>query len=127
MYMIAPGSRLTDVPDIGGPLTQWHIHNNLCFTAQGQSRRAHERRRQLSARLNQGSHAPMIHVWITPNRVVRSPPSKGVGAGQVMAGRTACATPCTARTTAADLNYGSPLAASRSAYGEKAFATSARF
>ena len=23
---------LADVPDIGGALMQWHIHDNLCFT-----------------------------------------------------------------------------------------------
>src|SRR5439155_574913 len=30
MYMATPGTTLSSVPDIGGPLTQWHIHNNLC-------------------------------------------------------------------------------------------------
>ena len=32
MYMLRPGANLNTVPDIGGPLTQWHIHDNLCFT-----------------------------------------------------------------------------------------------
>ena len=35
MFMLAPNQTLDDVPDVGGALTQWHIHNNLCFTAQG--------------------------------------------------------------------------------------------
>ena len=35
MYMGTPGMTLADVPDIGGTLTQWHIHDNLCFTAAG--------------------------------------------------------------------------------------------
>ena len=32
MYMLPPGSTLDTVPDVGGPLTQWHIHDNLCFS-----------------------------------------------------------------------------------------------
>ena len=31
MYMMPFGSRFTDVPDVGGRLTQWHIHNDLCL------------------------------------------------------------------------------------------------
>ena len=32
MYMLPDTVALTDVPDIGGTLMQWHIHDNLCFT-----------------------------------------------------------------------------------------------
>ena len=36
MYMLDPDKTLDQVPDVGGALTQWHIHNNLCFTTAGQ-------------------------------------------------------------------------------------------
>ena len=33
MYMLAHRrARWTTCPDVGGTLTQWHIHDNLCFT-----------------------------------------------------------------------------------------------
>ncbi len=47
MFMLAPGDSFADIPDVGGPLTQWHIHDNLCFTTAGNGGRAHERRRRL--------------------------------------------------------------------------------
>ena len=41
---------LNDVPDIGGALMQWHIHDNLCFTADPvapQVARRHRRQRHV--------------------------------------------------------------------------------
>ena len=32
MYFLPDTVALDDVPDIGGALMQWHIHDNLCFT-----------------------------------------------------------------------------------------------
>ena len=32
MYMLPQGETLDTVPELGGQLTQWHIHDNLCFT-----------------------------------------------------------------------------------------------
>ena len=32
MYMLPTSVALTDVPDLGGRLMQWHIHDNLCYT-----------------------------------------------------------------------------------------------
>ena len=32
MYMLPQGETLETVPELGGKLTQWHIHDNLCFT-----------------------------------------------------------------------------------------------
>ena len=47
MYMAEPGTTLDTVPELGGTLTQWHIHNNLCFTGIGPGGRTHERRGRL--------------------------------------------------------------------------------
>ena len=32
MYMLPTDVALEDVPDLGGTLMQWHVHDNLCFT-----------------------------------------------------------------------------------------------
>jgi hypothetical protein len=92
MFMLPPGSSLDKVPDIGGALTQWHIHNNLCFTSDPVSPHV--------AGLTDGSgncHAPtvklepvpMIHVWITKNPCGPFAALEGVGAGQVLPGQVA--------------------------------------
>ena len=89
MYMLPPGSTLDTVPDIGGALTQWHIHDNLCFTNDPVAPHV--------AGLTDGSgncHAPlvklepvpMMHVWITSNECGPFAALQGVGAGQIKAG-----------------------------------------
>jgi hypothetical protein len=88
MFMLAPNQTLDDVPDVGGPLTQWHIHNNLCFTADGKVAGLTSNDGQCRPGLNKGSQAPMIHVWIVPNRCGPFAALEGVGAGQVKAGET---------------------------------------
>ena len=81
---------LTDVPDIGGALMQWHIHDNLCFTddpvaaaggAASSTPPASARRRSSKFR-----PAPMIHVWITPHPCGPFAALEGVGAGQIAEG-----------------------------------------
>lgn len=32
MFMLPDGTTLDDVPAVGGPLVQCHVHENLCFT-----------------------------------------------------------------------------------------------
>ncbi len=89
MYMLKPGTDLNGVPDIGGALTQWHIHDNLCFTSDPVAPHV--------AGLTDGSgncHAPlvklppvpMIHVWIVPEPCGPFSALEGVGAGQVKPG-----------------------------------------
>ena len=53
MYMLPDTVTLDEVPDIGGALTQWHIHDNLCYTPTIRSprgRRPHEPRRHVPRR-----------------------------------------------------------------------------
>ncbi len=82
MFILREGSSLGDVPDIGGPLTRWHVHEDLCFTPEA-----------LGSRLVQAVavHAacpppslkrlatPMIHVWIVPHRCGPFAEIEGVG------------------------------------------------
>ena len=89
MYMLPPGSTLDTVPDVGGALTQWHIHDNLCFTDDPVAPR-------VAGLTSSGGGCreplvklepvPMIHVWITTNPCGPFAALTGVGAGQIKAG-----------------------------------------
>ena len=86
MYMMTPGSSLADVPDIGGSLTQWHIHNNLCFTASGRVAALTGVDGNCPSALIKGPATPMIHVWIVPHRCGPFAALEGVGGGQIRPG-----------------------------------------
>ena len=69
MYELAPHTTLATAPDLGGKLTQWHIHNTLCFkpgsfagigqNPDGSCTPPYEKAKDV---------VPMIHVWIVPKR-----------------------------------------------------------
>lgn len=89
MYMLPPGATLNKVPDIGGPLTQWHVHNNLCFTGGGDAPHVAgltDANGNCRAPLVKLLPVPMIHVWIVPHPCGPFAALNGVGAGQVKAG-----------------------------------------
>lgn len=88
MYMLAPDQTLDDAPDIGGKLTQWHIHGNLCFTSTGQVAGLTNQDGTCRAGLNKGNEAPMIHVWIRPHPCGPFAALEGIGAGQIKEGET---------------------------------------
>ncbi len=88
MFMMSTGDSWADIPDIGGPLTQWHIHNNLCFTTTGQVAGLTNGDGSCNAPLVQGPQTPMIHVWIKKNPCGPFAALEGVGAGQVAPGET---------------------------------------
>ena len=91
MYQLPFGSTFADVPDVGGPLTQWHVHANLCLTNNPQQK-------VLSSfttisgscppGTNKAGNTPMLHVWTVPNPCGPFASLEGVGAGQVAAGQT---------------------------------------
>ena len=91
MYQLPFGSTFADVPDVGGALTQWHVHRDLCLTNNPQQR-------VLAGitSLNGGcppgtskaGNTPMLHVWIVPNPCGPFAALEGIGAGQVPAGQT---------------------------------------
>jgi hypothetical protein len=90
MFMAEAGVTLETVPDIGGPLTQWHIHDDLCYrgdppvvagvTGPDGSCRPGTR--------NLGEPRPMIHVWVTPHECGPFAGLEGIAAGQVRDGET---------------------------------------
>jgi hypothetical protein len=88
MYMLPQGETLDTVPELGGKLTQWHIHDNLCFSP-GEAPKV----RGLTgagggcrAGLVKLDPVPMIHVWIVPHRCGPFAALEGVGAGQIKEG-----------------------------------------
>jgi hypothetical protein len=92
MYILPSRYTLANAPDIGGPLTQWHIHDNLCFLAGADGTAG----RVVGLTRADGTCAfgqkftplPMIHVWITPHGCGPFAALEGVGAGQVLPGQT---------------------------------------
>jgi hypothetical protein len=91
MYMLPPGSTLDSVPDIGGALTQWHIHDNLCFTNDPVSPHVAgltDSKGNCSSPTVKLEPVPMIHVWIVPKPCGPFAALEGVGAGQVKPGET---------------------------------------
>jgi hypothetical protein len=89
MYMLPQDIALEDVPDFGGALMQWHIHDDLCFTADPVAP-------QLESETSpEGTCRPplvkvqewaMIHVWIVPQECGPFASLEGVGAGSILEG-----------------------------------------
>ena len=89
MFMLPPGSTLDAVPDVGGVLTQWHIHDNLCFTNDPVAPRVvglTDGSANCRAPFVKLEPVPMIHVWITTNPCGPFAALTGVGAGQIKPG-----------------------------------------
>ena len=89
MYMLPDTVALADVPNIGGALMQWHIHDNLCFTTDPVAPRVAgivDSGGNCGAGLVKFVPSPMIHVWITAHRCGPFAALEGVGAGQINAG-----------------------------------------
>ncbi|HEX5613638.1 MAG TPA: hypothetical protein VFZ83_00645 [Acidimicrobiia bacterium] len=86
MFMLESDATLDDVPDYGGKLMQWHIHNNLCFTTSGQVAGLTNADGTCTAPLVTGVQSPMVHVWITPHECGPFAALEGVAGGQIKDG-----------------------------------------
>jgi len=96
MFMLKTGETLDTVPDVGGPLTQWHIHDNLCFSNDGGNPVVAGLTLpdgSCRAPLQKLTPVPMLHVWIVKNACGPFAALEGVGAGQIKPGeKRACDT-----------------------------------
>jgi hypothetical protein len=88
MFMMPTGSTMADVPNTGGALMQWHIHDNLCFNAAGKVAGLRAAGAPCPAGLFIGGENPMIHVWITQNECGPFAALEGLGAGTIADGET---------------------------------------
>ena len=95
MYMLPQGNTLDTVPELGGKLTQWHIHDNLCFSPgeapkvrglTGEGRGLPSGARQARPR----AHDPCVD-RVAPLRPLRRPRG-GSGAGRSRRARSGSAT-----------------------------------
>ncbi|MFZ6002883.1 MAG: hypothetical protein ACOYXM_03025 [Actinomycetota bacterium] len=85
MFMLNPGDTLDDVPELGGKLTQWHIHDNLCF-AGAQVAGLTDAEGKCGPGLTKGAETPMIHVWIEPHPCGPFAALEGVAGGTIPEG-----------------------------------------
>jgi hypothetical protein len=91
MYMMPFGSRFTDVPDVGGPLTQWHVHSSLCLTDDPEQKVLAGFAggdQPCPAGTEKAGNTPMLHVWTVPNQCGPFAALEGIGAGEVPAGQS---------------------------------------
>ena len=91
MYMLPFGSRFSSAPDVGGALTQWHVHGDLCLT-NNPVQKTLSGFTTLDGTCPPGSSkagdTPMLHVWVIPNVCGPFAALEVIGAGQVPAGQT---------------------------------------
>ncbi|CAB4873568.1 unannotated protein [freshwater metagenome] len=91
MYLLPDTVTLDKVPVLGGALTQFHIHDNLCFTKDPVAPRVAgltDGAGNCPSGLQKFRASPMIHVWIVPQTCGPFSALEGIGAGQVAAGQT---------------------------------------
>jgi hypothetical protein len=91
MFMRSSTDTLDTVPELGGALTQWHIHDNLCFTDEPgdyKVRGLTNADGSCTPPLVKTAQAPMIHVWIVKHPCGPFAALEGVGAGQIKADQT---------------------------------------
>jgi hypothetical protein len=89
MYMLPFGSRFTDAPNVGGALTQWHVHEDLCLT-DNPTQKSLAGFVAVNGKCQPGTEKagamPMLHVWVQPNPCGPFAALEGPGAGQVPTG-----------------------------------------
>ena len=91
MFMMGSTDTLDDVPDVGGALTQWHVHEDLCFTDTPGDHKVRGITRAdgtCTPPLVKPAQGPMIHVWITPHECGPFASLEGVAGGQIKPGET---------------------------------------
>lgn len=88
MYMLKRGTPMDQVPDTGGALMQWHIHDDLCFTPNGFVGGITSVGGTCPPPLVKPVNTPMIHVWIESHRCGPFAALEGIGGGQVAEGET---------------------------------------
>jgi hypothetical protein len=89
MYVLEPPATLDTVPPIGGPLVQYHVHNDLCWSGPEGAYQVFPAA-PLPAPCPRGMERrllePMLHVWIVGNECGPFAALEGIGGGQVRPG-----------------------------------------
>jgi hypothetical protein len=89
MYVLEPPATLDTVPPVGGPLLQYHVHNDLCWAGPDGAYRVIPAA-SLPAPCPAGTQRrllePMVHVWIVGNPCGPFAALEGISGGQVKPG-----------------------------------------
>lgn len=85
MFMLNSGDTLADVPELGGKLTQWHVHDNLCFAGPKVAGLT-DVEGNCADGLTKGPATPMIHVWTEPHPCGPFAALEGVAGGTIPEG-----------------------------------------
>jgi hypothetical protein len=89
MYVLEPPATLDTLPPLGGPLVQYHVHNDLCWSGPEGAYQVFPAA-PLPAPCPQGMERrllePMLHVWIVGNECGPFAALEGIGGGQVRPG-----------------------------------------
>jgi hypothetical protein len=88
MYMLAPGTPLDAVPDLGGDLVQWHTHEDLCFSPEGYVQGLTDASGGCPPGQVRPVPSPMVHVWIEPHECGPFAALEGVAGGRIPDGQT---------------------------------------
>ena len=89
MYVLEPGVTLDNVPDVGGPLVQFHVHSDLCWRGSGDTYTvipAAEVPAPCPAGFERKLLEPMMHVWIVAHPCGPFAALEGISGGQVREG-----------------------------------------
>lgn len=85
MYYLLPGARLASAPELGGRLTQFHVHRLLCLKPGSLTGVSQLPDGSCPPRTTRPKdNTPMIHVWIVPNRCGPFAALTDAGGGEVM-------------------------------------------
>ena len=93
-----------ELVDYGGPLMQWHVHENLCWSLDENGKPkvvgvTDADGKCAPGSVNAGGENPMVHVWIAPHECGPFAALEGHGAGQAATRRRSA--PTSAPTTTA--------------------------
>ena len=86
MYMLKRGTPMAEVPELGGPLMQWHTHENLCYRPDGKLGGLTNAAGECRPGLIKPVPTPMIHVWIEPHKCGPFAALEGIGGGTIAEG-----------------------------------------
>jgi hypothetical protein len=89
MYVLEPPATLDSLPPVGGPLLQYHVHNDLCWSGADGAYTvfpAAPLPAPCPAGMQRRLLEPMLHVWIVGNECGPFAALEGIGGGQVRPG-----------------------------------------
>lgn len=91
MYMLPSSVSLDEVPDMAGPLVQYHIHDDLCFKMDDPTGPKVRGITNAEGECPPGldkfqAQAPMMHVWIREHPCGPFAALEGIGGGQIAEG-----------------------------------------